>query len=71
MRDGVCYKIENAVANDTKSATTCVRTPVIIQFGVSYLQTGGCKVGSDYVNHMYPSFFAEYIQLDVVLRVRY
>ena len=46
----------------------CVRTPVIIQFGVSYLQTGvGAKVGADYVNRIAPIFFAEYIQLDVVI----
>ena len=50
----------------------CVRTPVIIQFGVSSLQTGvGAKVGADYVNHLRPSFFAEYIQLYVVLWLRY
>ena len=31
---------------------------------------GGCKVGSDYVNRMCPSFFAEYIQLDVVSKIQ-
>ena len=48
----------------------CVRTPVIIQFGVSNLHAGGCKAGSDYVNRMCPSFFAEYIQLDVVSKIQ-
>ena len=50
---------------------TCVRTPVFIQFGVSYLQTG---VGAKWVQIMQtisvPIFFAEYIQLDVGLWVR-
>ena len=46
---------------------TCVRTPVIIQFGVSYLQA---RVGTDYVNRLHP-FFAEYIQLDVVVKNRF
>ena len=49
VRDGVCFEKENAVANDTKSATTCVRTPIIIQFGVSYLQAG---VGARWVQIM-------------------
>ena len=64
VRDGVCFEKENAVANDTKSATTCVRTPEIIQIGVSYLQA---EVGADYENHLASSFFAEYIQLGVVV----
>ena len=49
MRDGVCFEKENAVANDTKSATTCVRTPEIIQIGVSYLQA---EVGARWVQIM-------------------
>jgi hypothetical protein len=28
---------------------------------------GGCKVGADYENHLASSFFAEYIQLGVVV----
>ena len=48
----------------------CVRTPVIIQFGVSYLQAevGARWVQICYVNHLAPIFFTEYIQLDVVVR---
>jgi hypothetical protein len=42
----------------------CVRTPEIIQIGVSYLQA---EVGADYENHLASSFFAEYIQLGVVV----
>ena len=56
-----CYLVKMAIL-------FCVGTPVIIQFGVSHLQTGvGARwVQMSYVNHFAPIFFAEYIQLDVV-----
>ena len=40
---------KKVVANDMQSATTCVRTPVFIQFGVSCLQEG---VGAKWVQIM-------------------
>ena len=50
-----------------KDVLFCVRTPVFIQFGVSCLQGGwvqsGCRLCKPLLR---PSFFAEYIQLDVV-----
>ena len=46
----------------------CVRTPIFIQFGVSYLQREVGKGGRifSYANHLAPIFFAEYIQLDAL-----
>ena len=50
----------------------CVRTPVIIQFGVSYLQTevGARWVQIELCKPFCAYFFAEYIQLDVVPKYR-
>ena len=47
----------------------CVRTPVIIQFGVSYLQAGGgCKVGA---NNPPPRFLVFHFYSYKDERVRY